>query len=115
MERYDWTDSHGSFQDLVGLADERLWAEKCNTYLAELDNMLPPDSVDIEKDDRSEIASTADSEQTDVEGGVADCSEKRKATVQLIEQLTVPSKRKCNEQKQPDDMQACVENCRIGK
>jgi hypothetical protein len=76
--------------------------------------MLASDS-NIEKDDGCAIAGTANNDRADVEGGVADCSEKRKATEQLIEQLTVPSKRKCNNQKQPDDMQARVENCRIGK
>ena len=44
MERYDWADSHGSFKDLVGLASESLWVEKCNTCLGELLARLPPDS-----------------------------------------------------------------------
>ena len=116
MERYDWADSHGSFKDLVGLASESLWVEKCNTCLAELLAKLPLDSnVNTKKDDGLTLTGTADNSQTVVEGDIVDGSEKRKATERLIEQLTLPSKRKCQEEKQPNDVQACVENCRIGK
>ncbi|CAB3986055.1 Hypothetical predicted protein [Paramuricea clavata] len=121
ISKHDWANSHGPFKELVGMGTEQLWVEKCNIHLAELAKIVSDATCTVTTtiengQDDERISGTVDRTDTVVDTELTEAAssrEKRKATEELIEQLTVPSKRNCNENKPKDDFQAHVENCRI--
>ena len=121
MRKFNWANSDGGFKDLVGLDSEKSWIDQCNKCLSDLKKLK-----DAEKDKdgsiingcidpAKEILVVADIAKEAPEAEVLSRVGKGKATDKLIEQLTVPSKRKPKQEvTQKSNFQQKVDNCRIG-
>ena len=130
MRTFNWANSDGGFKDLVGLDSEKSWIEQCNKCLSDLkklkdaekgkDGSIIDGCIDTAKvisvvADIAKEAPVADIAKEAPEAEVLSRVGKRKATDKLIEQLTVPSKRKPKQEvAQKSNFQQKVDNCCIG-
>jgi hypothetical protein len=118
--KFYWSASDDPFNCIVGMGDEKSWAEECNRRLSDLKRKK--DSVQVIAAEQGETVGEPDNTPDTPDDINKDDqepeSEKRKATEQLLDELTLPSKRHCANTKiteNDENLQLQVNNCRIGK
>lgn len=118
--KFNWANSHGGFKNLVGLDCEKTWVDQCNKLLDDLKKLKDAEKDDDESIIDGTIVTGKDIPGADIAKEIPEAEAlntvgKRKVTDELINQLTVPSKRKPKQEAtQESDLQKKVDNCRIG-
>ena len=118
ISHYDWSGSNGPFKEIVGVESEEVWVEMCNKFIGELSpSSNSPEAISTDSLTESVVQTDVDSNK----GSEENLIEKRKASAQLINQLTIPSKRFCDGKNTTTGadsvtvMRTKIESCRIGK